>query len=131
MDFKAAINAVTIVCLKERSSCETWTVDFISEDLKQVHVSREYYDVISWRADRVVAQSQAPCRQHLLTVNSTTEDVVLLSQDKEGCGKDELMTMTSHVVNAFCDDGFKDIELAVYGEKEFYERFLQSNMDYK
>jgi hypothetical protein len=131
MDFEAAfpINAVTIGCYRDRKSCETVTVDFISEDLKQISINRDYYQVMSWGTDRVVAQSDSPCRQHLLTVNSSTEDVVLLSQDKKGCGKDTLETTTSHVVNAsYWDEEFKEIEQLVYGEKDFYERLIRANM---
>ena len=129
VDYNAAypINTTDVLC-RRGQGCEVVYVEFVDDQHSSFSVRREHYDVISWGSDRIVAQAEAQCRQTLLTLNSATEDVVMLSQDKDGCDKEELLTMTTHLVSGSpFDSTFAPVARAVYGEKEFYEKLLRAN----
>lgn len=131
------VNTVDIVCDVGSRECTVTTVNFISEELDQVHLDRTYLSVSNWTSDFLVARGMPPTEGITLTINVPAQEV-LWSQVDPGTTLPGFTLkpsqMTLRLVNGmllsppFDGGDLKDVHDRLFKDKERYLALRTKNM---
>jgi len=130
------VNTVDIVCDVGSRECIVTTVNFISEELDQVHLDRTYLTVATWNDDFLVARSEEAEGGITMTINVPAQDVLWSQVNPartflgKAIGPEQ---MTLRLVNGmmlsppFDGGDLEDVHAALFKDKKRYLALLKRN----
>ena len=89
----APINYAEIKCHKPRGTCKVMQIDFmiprLDEDSTQYffNITEDAYNIISWSDSEVISQSGVACRQTIMTIDRSNDEVFQITRNRgtKGC----------------------------------------------
>lgn len=88
-DIAFPVNKSKIVCRKYASECLLVQADVMipsvgkSDDSYMLSVDYDFYDVVSWNQNEVIAQDSGDCRVTTLTINSNSNEIYEITRNNE------------------------------------------------
>ncbi len=87
------INHSEINCHRPRGTCEVMQIDFVIPRLDEgsdryfFNITKDSFNIISWRDSEVISQSGGECRTIIMTIDRSNEEVFQITRNKgkEGC----------------------------------------------